>query len=551
MRILCDVMPEPQHHPDQSDGRRHSEPAPRHGSPVQQPTQAEADARARHSADARSTDRGARVGDGAREGARSAWGERVIAHLDLDCFFAQVEELDDPAIRGKPVIVGPPAPTRLPNGRIDFSRSGRGIVCTSNYVARSFGVRTAMAATQAHRLCPDGIYRPCRGERYRELSRAVFAVCEDFTPRIRPVGIDECYLDFTGLERWVRARHRDVESADFERDWPRLLASDLRDAIEERTGLTASIGVGPNRFIAKLASDYDKPRGLKAVSPGHCPVFVRSLKLGDLRGVGPKTRERLERLGFRTPSDILDLPRQDATERLGDLGRSIWDASHGRPGDLPDEREQRKSISRDRTFSQNQSCSSEAGRREMLATLSRLSAKATYSLRKECLFASSVSVRVRFADFSQVQRDRSLGAEDGVVSTDQDADIMPVVERLLEEILTRRASPAQQRHGVRLVGVKLGGLSALRQRQLRLGEEERVDQRASVYKVADEIRRRLGFDALSIGRSIESDRPRSTRSHVPTQHDAGFPGKQQVNSAPDADDLEDPELWFRRDLSED
>ncbi len=525
---------------------------PDHASPAQQPTQADADARSRHRADARSTDRGASVGDGARTvrgTGESAWGGRVIAHLDLDCFFAQVEELDDPTIRGKPVIVGPPAPTRLPNGRIDFSRSGRGIVCTSNYAARAFGVRTAMPATQAHRLCPDGAYRPCRGERYRELSREVFAVCEDFTPRIRPVGIDECYLDFSGLARWTRGRYPDVDPEVFARDWPRLLASDLRDAIESRTGLTASVGVGPNRFIAKLASDYDKPRGLKAVAPRDCSAFVRGLKLGDLRGVGPKTRERLERLGFRTPSDILDLTRQSACERLGDLGRSIWDASHGKDGDLPDEREQRKSISRDRTFAENISCSSEDGRREMLATLSRLSAKATYSLRKECLFASSVSVRVRFADFSQIQHDRSLGAEDGIGSTDQDADIMPVVERLLEETLTRRASQKQLRHGVRLVGVKLGGLSALRQRQLRLGEEEQVDQRASVYKVADEIRRRLGFDALSIGRSIESDAKRSR--HVPTQTDTSDRGKQQVNSESEGDDAGDPELWLRRDLSDD
>ncbi len=524
------------------------DPQPDHASPAQQPTQADADARSRQSADARSTDRGARVGDGARTArhvGEPVWGNRVIAHLDLDCFFAQVEELDDPSIRGKPVIVGPPAPTRLPNGRIDFSKSGRGIVCTSNYVARTYGVRTAMPATQAHRLCPDGVYRSCRGERYRDLSRAVFAVCEDFTPRIRPVGIDECYLDFSGLERWTRSRHPDVDPRVFARDWPRLLATDLRDAIESRTGLTASIGVGPNRFIAKLASDYDKPRGLKPVAPGDCPAFVRSLKLGDLRGVGPKTRERLERLGFRAPADILDLSREDAIERLGDLGRSIWDHSHGTGGDLPDEREQRKSISRDRTFSEDQSCSSAAGRREMLATLSRLSAKATYSLRKECLFASGVSVRVRFADFSQIQRDRSLGAEDGVCSTDQDADIMPVVERLLEEILTKRASTAQRRMGVRLVGVKLAGLSALRQRQLRLGEEDRVDQRANVYKVADEIRRRLGFDALSIGRSIESDSKRSR--HVATQHDA-VRGKQQVNSEGEADDSGDHELWFGREL---
>jgi len=501
----------------------------------------------RPSSTSHSTDRGEPGDAGATGvGADPIWGRRVIAHLDLDCFFAQAEELDDPSIRGKPVIVGPPTPTRLPSGQIDFTKSGRGIVCTANYAARTFGVRTAMAATQAHRLCPDGIYRPCRGERYRELSRAVFAVCQDFTPHIRPVGIDECYLDFSGLERWIRARAARSIGADWSRSWPRELGEQLRDAIEARTGLTASIGIGPNRFIAKLASDYGKPRGLKALAPDECLGFIRSLSLGDLRGVGPSTRERLERLGFRSPADIIDLDRDEAAARLGDLGLRIWDASHGQPGDLPPEREQRKSISRDRTFATDQSCSSEAGRREMLSTLSRLTAKATYSLRKECLFASSISVRIRFADFTQIQRDRSIAGDGGVGNTEHDADIMPVVESLFEDVLARRASPAQRRLGVRLVGVKLGGLSPVGQRQIRLGESDELDKRAGVYRVADQIRARLGFDALSLGRAIESDRARKRDTHVPTQlsNDAGKP---PVN----IDDPDDGSLWLRRDLPSD
>lgn len=536
----------------------------------QQPQQAVA-ARSSRPIDAESpTDRGAKADrGGTREGAGSnsaVWGHRVIAHLDLDCFFAQVEELDDPSIRGQPVIVGPPPPTRLPNGRIDFSKSGRGIVCTANYAARSYGVRTAMAATQAHRLCPDGVYRSCRGERYRELSRAVFAVCQDFAPRIRPVGIDECYLDLSGLERWARSSCTGGTDADWARAWPRLIAENLRDAIEARTGLTASIGVGPNRFIAKMASDYDKPRGLKAVTPDECLAFVRSVKLSDLRGVGPSTRERLERAGFRTPADIIDLSREETMLRLGDLGLRIWDAAHGAPGELPAEREQRKSISRDRTFGQDQSCSSEAGRREMLATLSRLASKATYSLRKECLFASTVSVRVRFADFTQIQRDRSLGGEGGVGNTDQDADIVPVIEALFDEVLTTRATSAQRRMGVRLVGVKLGGLSPLHQRQMRIGESDELDKRSGVYRVADQIRSRLGFDALSLGRAIESDRARKRDTHVPTQNGSGDSDadsaskrvngqvnnrvNRQVHSASRAEDPDDGDLWLRRDLSD-
>ncbi len=221
--------------------------------------------------------------------------------------------------------------------------------------------------------------------------------------------------------------------------------------------------------------------------------------------------------------------------RLGDLGRSIWDASHGKDGDLPDEREQRKSISRDRTFAENISCSSKDGRREMLATLSRLS-------QGNLLAPQGVPVcvereRASALPTSQIQHDRSLGRK--TVS----------VRRIRTRTSCRsssdcwkrpsRGGPRRSNSGTaRLVGVKLGGLSAPASVTW-LGEEEQVDQRASVYKVADEIRRRLGFDALSIGRSIESDAKRSR--HVPTQADSSGPGKQQVNSPQEIDDVDDPE----------
>lgn len=474
---------------------------------------------------------------GSSSASAGSW-TKAIAHLDLDAFFAQAEELDDPRIRGQPVIVGPRAPVFRPDGSLDPTQSGRGIVCTANYAARAFGVRTAMPAARAHRLCPHAVYRKPRGARYRELSQAVFAACLDLTPIVRPVGIDEGYLDLTGLARWLeseakrgdptsigaddanlRSSERAVlDAGTFHRDWPLLLARRIQRCVKVRTNLDVSIGVGPNRFIAKLASDYDKPRGCTVVHPSVCAAFVTSLPLRDLRGVGPATIERLAKLGVTRSRDIVGPPRERVRALLGDFGVRIFDLAHGASGDVPPARERRKSISRDTTFSENIALDA-AGRERLLATIARLLEKATFTLRREALFAGTIGVRLRFADFTEVQHERSLAklaGETGVGASDQDADLFPLAVKLFEEAIADRVTPNRRALGVRLIGVKLSQFRAAAERQLTLSDDgSNAARRARLYTAADAIRDRLGSHAVTSARTLGAPQRRRIPGATP------------------------------------
>ena len=204
-----------------------------------------------------------------------AAGERVIVHVDMDAFFAAIEQRDNPELRGKPVIVGAD-----PKGG-----KGRGVVSTCSYEARKFGVHSAMPISQAWRLCPKGCFVPVRMEAYEQASRQVRRVLEEFTPDIEQIGIDECFLDVT------RSLHLFGSK--------RALAERIQQRITEETQLTASIGIAPNKMVAKIASDMKKPRGIVIVEPGEAESFLRPLPMGRLWGVGKKTEEILARQGFR------------------------------------------------------------------------------------------------------------------------------------------------------------------------------------------------------------------------------------------------------------
>lgn len=446
----------------------------------------------------------------------------TIAHVDLDCFFAQAETLDDPSLRGKPVIVGPTPPVRREDGT--FEPIGRGIVSTSNYEARAFGVRTAMPAAQAQRLCPHAVFVKPRGSRYKELSQAVFRSLEDLTPVVRPVGIDEAYLDLAGLEssfvhgelqRALPGRPGDTHDAQEERaSWVHRFAIYLQEHVLSSTGLDISVGIGPNRFIAKLASDYNKPRGVHVVPVSGCARFCRSLDMRDLRGVGPATAERLAALGYRTPGHVLDSSREDIAAVLGDTGVSLFDAMHGEAGSVPSAREQRKSISRDKTFAVNVSASG-SGRSELLAVATGLLERAMHSLRREALRTRTLGVRIRYADFETVQHDESLSQLGGPGVTDLDSDLIPRLPSLIDSCL-RRGSEAQRRSGIRLIGVKLSNLTEHSGRQGGLFEQTREPERTRVYRAVDEIRSKLGAGAVRSGGSL-----RSTDSSTKPDRDSG------------------------------
>ncbi|MBW1713976.1 MAG: DNA polymerase IV, partial [Deltaproteobacteria bacterium] len=195
--------------------------------------------------------------------------DRLIAHLDMDAFYASVEVLDDPALEGRPVIVG--------------GLSGRGVVSSASYQARAFGVRSAMPIFEARRLCPQGVFLPVRMARYQEVSRVIMDLLQGFAPAVEPVSVVEAFLDLTGTARLYGP--------------PRQTGQRLKNLVKDKTGLACSVGLAPNRLLAKIASDLDKPDGLVVVGPQEAADFVAPLAVAKLPGVGPAMRERLKAVG--------------------------------------------------------------------------------------------------------------------------------------------------------------------------------------------------------------------------------------------------------------
>src|SRR5690554_4469724 len=251
-----------------------------------------------------------------------ALGLRKIIHVDMDAFFASVEQRDNPELRGKPVAVG--------------GSSGRGVVAAASYEARKFGVRSAMPSLTAKRLCPDLIFCKGRFDAYREVSQQIRAVFRDYTPHVEPLSLDEAYLDVTEDQRGIGSATR--------------IAELIRRRIRERTQLTASAGVSYNKFLAKLASDQNKPDGLCVIRPGQGAVFVQGLPVRRFHGVGPRSAEKMARLGIETGAD---LAAQDITwlrQHFGSFGDYLYRAARGI--DLRPVRANRirKSFGSERTF---------------------------------------------------------------------------------------------------------------------------------------------------------------------------------------------------------
>jgi DNA polymerase-4 len=300
---------------------------------------------------------------------------RSILHLDLDAFYAAVEALDNPELRGKPVIVG--------------GGENRGVVAAASYEARKFGVHSAMPIARARRLCPGGVFLPVRMERYREMSRRVFEIFGRFTPLIEPLSIDEAFLDVTGCERLSGSAEE--------------TARRIRETVRRETGLVVSAGVASNKFIAKIASDMGKPDGLVVVPPGEEQAFLDPLPVGKVWGVGKVTEGELARMGIRTIRDLRCTPRELLVRSFGAHGDHLFSLARG-IDDRPVETEREtKSIGHEETFDRDLRYR-ETMRREILA----LSCRVSERLRKEALRGKTVTLKVKYHDFVQVTRAISL-----------------------------------------------------------------------------------------------------------------------------------------------
>nr|WP_218883775.1 DNA polymerase IV [Burkholderia guangdongensis] len=331
---------------------------------------------------------------------------RKIIHCDCDCFYASVEMRDDPSLRGRPLAVG---------GRPDQ----RGVIATCNYDARRFGVHSAMSSALAMRKCPDLLILPPAMDKYRAASRLIMAIYRDYTPDVEPLSLDEAYLDVSRTERCQGSAT--------------LIAREIRERVRDTVGVTVSAGVAPNKFIAKIASDWNKPDGLFVVRPHEVDAFVAALPVRKLHGVGKVTAARLEKLGIETCAQLRTWSLFDLHHAFGAFGRRLFELSRGIDDRPVDADQERKSVSVETTYVTDlttlDQCAAEI--RKLTGQLDARIARAgaARSIRK-------LYVKIRFADFRRT-----------TVECVADATSVDTALVLLAKGFARRAQP------VRLLGV--------------------------------------------------------------------------------------------------
>jgi DNA polymerase-4 len=351
-------------------------------------------------------------------------GIKKIIHIDMDAFYASVEQRDFPEYRGKPVIVG-------------GSPEGRGVVAAASYEVRKFGVHSAMPAAKAVRLCPQAIFVKPRFEVYREVSEQIREIFFQFTDLVEPLSLDEAYLDVT-------ENHINLPSGT-------LIANEIRKLIKEKTRLTASAGVAFNKFLAKVASDINKPDGMAVITPDKADAFLESLPIGKFHGIGSATEKKMKSLGIYTGKDLKEWDEIELVERFGKTGRYYYRIVRGKDNREVKAHRIRKSIGKERTFSEDV---------EELNWihnfLEELSEKISRSMKKKKVAGKTVTLKVRYDDFETLTRSTSFSHY-----INKGEDIAETAKSLLEQ------TEAGKRK-VRLLGITLSNLN--------LSEEGRFEQ---------------------------------------------------------------------------
>jgi len=380
---------------------------------------------------------------------------RSIIHLDLDAFYASVEQLRAPELRGRPVVVG--------GGSAEHP--GRGVVSAASYEARVFGVRSAMPLTQAMRRCPQAVVVAVDFPAYREVSARIFAIANSVTSLVEPLSLDEAFLDVTGSVR----RFGPAED----------IAAALRDRILADCGLHASFGVAATKVVAKVASDLRKPRGFVVVAAGEEAGFLSPLPLRVLPGLGPAAESSLLGMGIRTLGELAAMPAPLLERRLGrSAGRSLWERAQGIDGSLVTPPGRPKSISREETYDHD-----ENDRRRIEERLRALSADVGARMRRGGWSARTVNIKFRYGDFSTFSRQQTLAAGDL-----GDVAIAATAIRLF--------AAAWSQAPVRLLGVGLTGIEEASQLDL---FDIQGRQQGRVDRAMDSLRERFGPDAVRRG----------------------------------------------------
>jgi len=387
---------------------------------------------------------------------------RSILHVDMDAFYASVEQLDHPEYKSKPVIVG----ANPKEGK------GRGVVAACSYEARKFGVRSALPISRAWKLCPEGVYVRPRMDRYIEVSKQIMEVFQRYTDLVEPLSIDEAFLDITGSIALLGPAEQ--------------IAAAIRRDIREAIGLTASVGLGPNKFIAKIASDLKKPDGFVVVTGQEVEKFLQDLPVSRLWGVGPKTELRLREMGFQTIGHVAAASRDSLVGSLGSLGEHLFQLSHGRDERPVQPNWEPKSIGTETTFEQDTD-----DREQLLHTILELSDHVAERLRKDGYRARKVTLKLRYADFETHTKQQS---QNRLTITGE--EIAAVARSLFASFPLKKK--------IRLIGVAAGDLrrDGGDPQQLPLFDESTRSANERLSRTVDEIKDKFGAGALRRGSQL-------------------------------------------------
>ncbi|MGE4345067.1 MAG: DNA polymerase IV [Geoalkalibacter sp.] len=384
---------------------------------------------------------------------------RCILHLDMDAFYASVEQYDQPHLRGRPVVVG--------------GHRQRGVVCAASYEARAFGVHSAMPMARAVQLCPQAVVLPVRMQRYREVSREIFSIFAEFTDQIEPLSVDEAFLDVTGSRALFGSG---VE-----------IAQEIRRRVRVETGLAVSAGIATNKFLAKMASEAAKPDGLKEITPGEVDDFLLSLPVSALWGVGRTAEEKLAAYGISTVAGLRTLSLEALRKHFGKNGARLYELCRGIDSRPVRSDEESKSIGHEDTF-EFDLLDPEEIRRALLSLSERVASR----LRRKKLQGSRVTLKVKYADFTTITKSKTLniGISNGSVIFQQATELMKK---------TDSSRP------IRLLGITLSTLDPLGSGQSDLFEDKNRKRLYLLDQAVDKLQRKYGENGVRKGSLLKDD----------------------------------------------
>ena len=354
---------------------------------------------------------------------------RKIIHVDMDAFYASVAQLDDPSLVGKAIAVG--------------GGSKRGVVSAASYHARKFGVRSAMAGALALKLCPHLIFVKTDFERYKEISERVRTIFFEYTDLVEPLSLDEAYLDVTQNKKGNPSAT--------------LIAKEIREKIYQKTGLSASAGISINKFVAKIASDYNKPNGQKTVAPEQVLDFIAALDIKKFYGVGKVMKEKMYRLGIYTGSDLKTKSLEFLTEHFGKSGPYYYNIVRGIHNSKVSPKRTRKSLAAERTFGEN--ISSELF---MLERLAQIALEVERRLKKSKVAGRTITLKIKYSDFTLQTRSKTIPF---YISS----------QELIMEHITELLYQEKMKNSVRLLGISLSGLNNQGKQKINIKQENKYD----------------------------------------------------------------------------